>query len=41
MMTPIADNEFEMRVEGEWRIIKANSISIHNTGEIPNPGNPN
>ena len=37
----IADNKFETQVEGEWRLIKANSISIHKTGIFPNPGNPN
>lgn len=38
---PITDSEYVSTLEGEWRVIKANSIPLHNTGEFPNPGNPN
>lgn len=40
-LSPITDNKIEMQVESEWRIIKANSISVYKTGMFPNPGHPN
>lgn len=41
IVPPITASEYESNIEGDWRTIKANSISIHHTGVFPNLGNPN
>lgn len=38
---PITTNQFTSTIDGEWRVIKANSIASHLTGKFPNKGNPN
>lgn len=38
---PIAKNQVSTADEGEWRVLKSNGISEHNTGPFPNDGNPN
>lgn len=38
---PITDSKISIRIEGEDRILVANGISEHLTGEFPNSGNPN
>ena len=41
IVPPITDSKISMTYDGEWRILKSNNISEHNTGEFPNDGNPN
>ncbi|WP_343563966.1 YHYH protein [Kiloniella sp. b19] len=38
---PPTDNRYFSDVEGNWRIIRANAIPDHLTGQFPNSGNPN
>ncbi len=40
-VAPITSNRYDSEIAGEWRTLKANSISVHKTGEFPNPDNPN
>ncbi len=35
------DSQVEIVTEGEFRVIRANGLPDHPTGEFPNPGNPN
>ena len=38
---PIAENRISVSVQGNQRLIKANSIARHKTGRFPGQGNPN
>ena len=39
--SPPAENQVSIRIEGDDRVIIANGIPNHKTGQFPNPGNPN
>ncbi|MGI9455033.1 MAG: YHYH protein, partial [Aeoliella sp.] len=38
---PRADAEVSIKIEGEYRVVRANGIPKHDTGRFPNRGNPN
>lgn len=37
---PITDSSLTITVQGDWRILESNGISVHLTGAFPNRGNP-
>lgn len=34
-------SQVTMSIEGEWRVFRSNGLPNHETGQFPNPGNPN
>ena len=40
-MSPPTENEVTIKIVGDDRVIVANGIPNHKTGQFPNPGNPN